>query len=60
MEPESKDVIVLGAIKSGAKNFDKIRKITKIEPKELNEILERLEKRGLIGVQEKKIGRAHV
>lgn len=54
MEPESKDVMVLGAIKSGAKNFDKIRKITKIEPKELNEILERLEKRGLIGVQEKK------
>ncbi len=54
MEPESKDVIVLGAIKSGAKNFDKIRKVTKIEPEELNTILERLEKQGLIAVQEKK------
>ncbi len=54
MDSESKDVIVLGAIKSGAKNFDKIRKVTKIEPEELNTILERLEKRGLIAVQEKK------
>ncbi|HET6517137.1 MAG TPA: hypothetical protein VFG25_02835 [Nitrosopumilaceae archaeon] len=54
MDPESKDMIVLGAIKSGAKNFDKIRKITRIEPKELNSILERLEKRGFIAPQEKK------
>ena len=54
VDHESKDVIVLGAIKSGAKNFDKIRKATRIEPEELNSILERLEKRGLIGVQEKK------
>lgn len=54
MEPESKDMIVLGAIKSGVKNFDKIRKITHIEPEELNSILERLEKRGLIVPQEKK------
>lgn len=54
MDSESKDMIVLGAIKSGAKNFDKIRKITRIEPEELNSILERLEKRGLIVPQEKK------
>lgn len=54
MDIESKDMMVLGAIKSGAKNFDKIRKITRIEPEELNSILERLEKRGLILPQEKK------
>ena len=54
MDPEPKDVIVLGAIKKGAKKFDKIRDTTKIEPEELNSILERLEQRGLIGVTEKK------
>ena len=54
MDYEPKDVIVLGAIKSGAKKFDKIQKITKIDPKELNEILEKLEERKLIKVEEKK------
>ena len=54
MESEPKDVIVLGAIKSGAKKFDKICKVSKIEPEELNSILERLEERGLISVSEKK------
>ena len=54
MESEPKDVIVLGAIKSGAKKFDKIRKVAKIEPEELNSILEKLEERGLISVSEKK------
>jgi DNA-binding HxlR family transcriptional regulator len=54
MEPEPKDVIILGAIKSGAKKFDKIRKVTKIDPEEINSILERLEQRGLISVSEKK------
>ena len=54
MEEEPKDVMVLGAIKSGAKTFDKIRKATRIDPKELNDILERLERRQLITVQKKK------
>ena len=54
MDYEPKDVMVLGAIKSGAKKFDKIQKITKIDPKELNEILENLEKQGMIKVEEKK------
>ncbi|HXV65998.1 MAG TPA: hypothetical protein VD731_02050 [Nitrosopumilaceae archaeon] len=54
MESEPKDVIVLGAIKGGAKKFDKIKKITKIDPEELNQILERLESRGLIIVETKK------
>ena len=54
MEEEPKDVIVLGAIRSGAKKFDKIVRVTKIKPDELNKILEKLERRGLIEVKEKK------
>lgn len=54
MEEEPKDVIVLGAIKRGNKKFDKIQKATKIEAEELNTILEKLERRGLITVEEKK------
>ncbi len=54
MEPEPKDLIVLGAIKNGFKNFDKIEKTTQIEGEELNSILEKLEERGFITVQEKK------
>jgi DNA-binding HxlR family transcriptional regulator len=53
-ESEPKDVIVLEAINKGAKKFDKIEKIAKIEGKELNEILENLDKKGLITVVEKK------
>ena len=54
MEQEPKDLIVLGAIKNGIKNFDKIKKTTQIDAEELNGILEKLEERGLISVQEKK------
>jgi len=51
---EPKELIVLGAIKNGIKKFDKIQKVAQIDPKELNEILEKLEKRELIKVEEKK------
>ncbi len=54
METEPKDLIVLGAIKRGAKKFDKIQKMTQIEPEELNSILEQLENRGFIKAEEKK------
>jgi len=54
LEEEAKNLIVLGAINNGAKKFDKISKITKIKPEELNDILEKLESRGFIIVQEKK------
>lgn len=57
MEPtpeEPKDVIVLGAIKKGAKKFDKIQKAAQIDAEELNSILEKLEKKELIKVEEKK------
>ena len=54
MDPEPKDVIVLGAIRRGEKKFDKIQRITQVDPEELNSILEKLEKRGFIQVEEKK------
>ena len=54
MEEEPKDLIVLGAIRSGAKKFSKIAHATKIKPDELNKILEKLEQRGFIHVEEKK------
>ena len=54
MEEEPKDIIVLGAIKNGAKKFEKIQRAAQIDADELNSILEKLEKRGLITVEEKK------
>ena len=53
MNTEPKDIIVLGAIQVGIKKFDKIQKMTQIEPEELNSILEQLENRGFIQVAEK-------
>ena len=40
MDEEPKDLIVLGAIKHGVKKFDKIQKMTKIEPDELKLMVE--------------------
>jgi len=54
MNTESKDSIILGAIKAGIKKFDKIQKIRHVDPKEVNSILEKLENRGFIRVEEKK------
>lgn len=54
MDYEPKDVIVLGAIAGGARRFDKIQRATRIDPKELDGILEGLERRGMIRVEEKK------
>ena len=54
MEEEVKDLIDLGAINNGARQFNKISKVTKIKPEELNNILEKLENRGFITIQEKK------
>ena len=54
MEEEAKDLIILGAINNGARQFNKISKVTKIKPQELNDILEKLENHGFITVQEKK------
>ena len=54
MDEEPKDVIVLGIIKSGIKSFDKISKMAKVSPEELNQILQKLESREFISVKEKK------
>jgi DNA-binding HxlR family transcriptional regulator len=54
MDPEPKDIIVLGAIKHGINKFEKIQKTTQIEPEELDSILKQLEDRKLIQVEEKK------
>ena len=52
-EPETKHQLVLERMNRGAKNFEKIQKITGLEHDELVSILEDLEKRGMIKVKEK-------
>ncbi len=54
MNTEPKEIIVLGAIRAGITKFDKIQKIRHIDPDKLNSILEHLENRTLIRVEEKK------
>tara|TARA_B110000014_G_scaffold108809_1_gene74567 strand:+ start:2664 stop:3194 length:531 start_codon:yes stop_codon:yes gene_type:complete len=54
MNEIAKDLIVLDAISNGINQFDKIVKVTKIEPREINNILKKLEERKLINLQEKK------
>jgi len=54
MDTEPKDVIVLGSIRRGKKKFSNIQNETKITAEELNSILEDLENKGYIRVEEKK------
>ena len=54
MDTEPTEVIVLGAIRQGKKNFNKIQRATNIKPDELEGILSRLEKLGHIMVVTKK------
>ena len=54
MESEPKDVIVLGSIRRGKKKFSDIQNETKINPEELNSILEDLENKKFIKVEESK------
>jgi len=54
MDTEPKDVIVLGSIRRGKKKFSNIQNETRINPEELNSILEQLENNGFIKVEEKK------
>ena len=54
MEQEPNDVMILSAISQGAKKFDKISKKTKIDVHEVQNLLERLEGRGLIIIIERK------
>ena len=54
MQIEPKDVIVLGSISRGKKKFSNIQNETKISSEELNLILEELENKKFIKVEEKK------
>ena len=54
MEKEPKDVIVLGSIRRGKKKFSNIQNEIKITAEELNSILEDLENKGYIIVEERK------
>lgn len=54
MRYSPRKVVVLGAIQGNGKKFDKIRKISKMDPQELNSVLEELERDGMIEVIEKK------
>ena len=52
-KPETKDMQVLGELNRGVKNFENIQKITGLKHDELASILEDLEKKGLMKVEEK-------
>jgi len=52
-KPETKDKQVFEALNYGAKNFEKIQKITGLKHDELVSILDDLEKRGMMKVGEK-------
>ena len=54
MDEENKETVVLGMISRGHTKFNKISQEAKIEPKELELILQKLERSGLIRVEEKK------
>jgi len=52
-KPETKDMQVFEVLNYGAGNFEKIQKITGLKHNELVSILEDLEKRGMMKVEEK-------
>jgi len=52
-KPETKDKQVFEVLNYGAENFEKIQKITGLKHDELVSILDDLEKRGMIKVEEK-------
>tara|TARA_Y100000590_G_C15402142_1_gene894248 strand:+ start:279 stop:794 length:516 start_codon:yes stop_codon:yes gene_type:complete len=54
MDEENKETVVLGLINRGVNKFDKIARDAKVEPKELDGILRKLENSGWIIVDEKK------
>jgi DNA-binding PadR family transcriptional regulator len=54
MDEENKKIVVLGIISHGISKFDKISRETKLEPKELESVLQKLENSGLIRIDEKK------
>ena len=53
-KPKTKDMLVLGELNSGTKNFEGVKRNTGLDSNELNSILEDLEKRDLIRIEQKK------
>lgn len=54
MDKGPREAIVLGTIKAGIRSFNKISKVANIPSKELEQVLEKLESRQFIEVNEKK------
>ena len=54
MDEENKEIAVLGMISRGISKFGQISQEAKVDPKELESILQKLENSGLIRVDEKK------
>ncbi|MFB5597506.1 MAG: hypothetical protein ACE5RJ_00595 [Nitrosopumilaceae archaeon] len=52
-KPQSKDMIVLGELNFGVRTFEGIQKNTGLDAKELDSILQELEKDGLLEVHKK-------
>ena len=52
-KPRTKEMLVLGALNRGSKNFESIQKNTGLGNQELDKILETLEKDGLLEVRQK-------
>ena len=52
-EPQTKNMLVLGEMHRGSKTFESIQKNTGLNNKELDNILEDLEKKGMLKVQHK-------
>ena len=53
LKPQTKDMQVLGVMHQGANTFEKIQRSLKIESKDLDSILQQLEKKDLIKVVQK-------
>lgn len=53
-KPQTKEMVVLGELHRGARTFEQVQKNTGMEINNLEEILEKLEKNGLIKVVQKK------
>jgi DNA-binding HxlR family transcriptional regulator len=52
-KPKSIDMLVLGELNNGTKNFDTLQKKLEIDNETLNSVLEKLENQGLIRVEQK-------
>lgn len=52
-KPQTKNMLVLGALNRGSKTFESIQKNTGLKNQELDKVLEDLEKKGFLSVRQK-------